>query len=78
MFDTAPKHRATDRDESRSYTEADCTGLFLGSHWACPRHEPVAYADSMARHATDSLLPLGTLSTRWLAAGDMPTPARWQ
>jgi hypothetical protein len=53
-----PKHRAEDRDEHRSYTEAKCSGM--GSfpdpgHVFCPRHEPAAYTDMMARHATDSI-----------------------
>lgn len=58
-----PKHRATDRDEHRSYTEATCNraGLGIGhrfldgSHLSCPRHAPVDYADMYARHATDSI-----------------------
>jgi hypothetical protein len=32
----------------------------------CPRHNPVDYADMMARHATDSLPSVGTLPTRWM------------
>jgi hypothetical protein len=54
------KHRATDRTEARSYTEATCTGM--GSfpdpgHSFCPRHHADAYAEMFARHATDSLSP---------------------
>lgn len=57
-----PRHRADDRDEHRSYTEATCIGItsggFPGSdpgHLYCPRHWPVDYADAMARHAIDSI-----------------------
>lgn len=53
-----PRHRADDRDERRSYTEAKCSGIdrpFAGHSTICPRHEPTDYADMMARHATDSI-----------------------
>lgn len=58
-----PKHRATDRDESRSYTEATCSGMGSfpdPSHAVCPRHNPDAYAEMMARHAIDSIPPAPT------------------
>lgn len=51
------RHRATDRDETRSYTEATCVGLDHHQHLFCPRHEPASYAEVMARHATDSITP---------------------
>lgn len=59
----APKHRATDRDEHRSYTEAKCSGMVRAGlpdpgHMFCPRHNPVDYAEYMARHAIDSIGPL--------------------
>ena len=56
----APRHRATDRDETRSYTEAKCSGIARAGfpdpgHVGCPRHDAVYYSEYMARHATDSI-----------------------
>lgn len=38
---------------------ATCT-CKTGPHSVCPRHDPAAYADMMARHATDSISPVQT------------------
>jgi len=54
------KHAATDRDESRFYTEATCDTVRTGRAncgYACPRHQPVDYSENYARHATDSIGP---------------------
>jgi hypothetical protein len=47
---TLPKHARPVRADSSS--EARCTGHPSS---ICPRHSPMEYADSMARHATDSV-----------------------
>lgn len=45
-----PRHRRTMADVQN---DARCNG----SMWSCPRHNADVYADSMARHATDSITP---------------------
>lgn len=50
---TQPKHRS-DAPVDHWHSEAVCTCNNKAAH-VCPRHEPDAYADMMARHATDSI-----------------------
>jgi hypothetical protein len=52
------KHRASDRPIDSYFADAACTrppnrGLLCRTG-KCPRHNPDNYAESMARHATDS------------------------
>lgn len=49
-------HWVTDSDKIQN--DATCVRFGMPEqcgHMACPRHSPAAYADSMARHATDSI-----------------------
>lgn len=57
-----PDHRADVAPDSQS--QAACTGGLVNAYGKrlvncrstyCPRHKSAAYADAMARHATDSL-----------------------
>lgn len=74
MLTYAPRHRRT----VVGITYVDGTLVFDPSNEAacqcsvsgwqtCPRHNANVYADQQARHATDSLPPVGALPTRWLA-----------
>ncbi len=52
------KHvRNVEAHKSAEFSEAACTCRFshLVTGAICPRHQPVAYTDCMARHATDSI-----------------------
>lgn len=64
-----PKHRHDTAPDSFP-SEARCTRTNVIVHrcfdTGCPRHHAESYADHYARHATDSLAPLGTLPTRWM------------
>lgn len=50
-----PRHRDASRTVDMVPTKAVCTCYDLRR--ACPRHEPISYADAYARHATDSIGP---------------------
>lgn len=54
-----PRHRDGSVPVDALPNNARCTCRGLGfDKGICPRHNPSAYADCMARHATDSIGPV--------------------